>query len=72
MTHNELVLHTRRVMEAVESRQCFCGQVKVRKLPICRRCYHKLPEEMRGGLHQTFENGLLQAYDEAKTYLQSR
>lgn len=78
MTHNELVLHTRKVAQAVRARQCFCGKHKVQSLPFCRPCYHRLPSEYQNALNdalygekEPFEGGLLQAYDEAKTHLQS-
>lgn len=78
MTHNELVLHTRKVAQAVRARQCFCGKHKVQSLPFCRRCYLRLPGGLQNALNdalygekEPFEGGLLQAYDEAKTHLQT-
>lgn len=78
MTHNELVIHTRKVAQAVGSWNCFCGRRKVKSLPLCRNCYHLLPDELKDALNESlnglaapFENGLLQAYDKAKEYLQS-
>lgn len=78
MTHNELVVHTRKVAQAVSSWNCFCGKRKVKSLPLCRKCYYLLPVELRDALNRSlnsldapFEAGLLQAYDKAKEYLQS-
>lgn len=78
MTHNELVIHTRKVAQAVSFWNCFCGRRKVKSLPLCRGCYNLLPDELKDALNQSlnglaapFENGLLQAYDKAKEYLQS-
>lgn len=79
MTHNELVIHTRKVAQAVTSWTCFCGARKVKSLPLCRGCYNLLPNELKDALYESlnglaapFENGLLQAYDAAKAWLQSR
>lgn len=78
MTHNELVIHTRKVAQAVSSWNCFCGRRKVKSLPLCRGCYNLLPDELKDALNESlngltapFENGLLQVYDKAKEYLQS-
>lgn len=76
MTHNELVIHTRKVSQAIRARRCFCGKYKVQSLPFCRQCFNRLPSEMQNAINdalygekEPFEGGLLQAYDEAKTRL---
>ncbi len=72
MTHNELVLLTRKTAEAINSWKCFCGRRKVRKLPLCRRCYYELPDDLKSNLSDSlpggFESGLLQAYLAAKAW----
>lgn len=79
MTHKELVLHTRNVAQAVTRAKCFCGKRKFKSLPFCRECYGSLPEGFRDALNLSlyclggaFENGLLQAYDAAKEWLEQR
>ena len=79
MTHNELVIHTHKVAQAVSAWNCFCGTRKVKSLPFCRSCYNLLPSELKDALNESlngliapFENGLLQAYDAAKAWLHSR
>lgn len=73
MTHNDLVRLTRRAAEDIGSWKCLCGKQKVRKLPFCRRCYHKLPDDLKDALNDSlpegFEGGLLQAYLAAKEWL---
>lgn len=76
MTHNELVIHTRKVAQAVKAWTCFCGRQKVKSLPLCRKCYHQLPDDLKDALNSSlnslsepFEAGLLQAYDDAKEWL---
>lgn len=78
MTHNELVVHTRKVAQAVSARKCFCGKYKVQSLPLCRNCFNLIPGEIQDaingalyGAKEPFEAGLLQAYDKAKEHLQS-
>jgi len=78
MTHNELVIHTRKIAQAVTAWKCFCGRQKVKSLPLCRKCYNSLPDDLKSALNDSlnglaapFENGLLQAYDAAKAWLQS-
>lgn len=78
MTHNELVIHTQKVAQAVSARKCFCGKYKVQSLPLCRNCFNLLPSEIQNAINDAlydvkgpFESGLLQAYDKAKEYLQS-
>lgn len=79
MTHNELVLHTRKVAQAVRARRCFCGRYKVQSLPFCRHCFNLLPSAIQNAINdalygekEPFEGGLLQAYDKAKEHLLSR
>lgn len=50
---------------------CDCGAGKERNQTFCKRCYFKLPWEMRPRLYKKMGHGYEEAVDEAKEVLRS-
>ena len=49
----------------IKADECRCGHTKKTGYPLCFRCYHSLPEEMRRALHQPIGQGFEAAYEAA-------
>lgn len=50
---------------------CVCGKPKQKGKPFCRKCFTKLPDDLKQRLSNQLVEDFLVAYDEAKTHLQS-
>lgn len=60
-----------RIEKRLKSVVCVCDERKQKGKPFCRRCFTKLPDDLKQRLSNQLVEDFLVAYDEAKTQLQS-
>ena len=58
-----------RIDERVRSKTCICENEKIGGKPFCRKCFTKLPDDLKQRLSNQLVEDFLTAYDEAKTVL---
>lgn len=59
------------IEKKLKSIVCVCDQPKQKGKPFCRKCFTKLPDDLKQRLSNQLVEDFLTAYDEAKTHLQS-
>jgi len=66
---SEAAKWTQKCLVDLKGRQCFCGNVKQSGMSFCRRCFWRLPQDMRRALYQKIGDGYEFAYKEACQFL---
>lgn len=51
--------------------RCLCGSAKESRQTFCRRCYFRLPKELRIALYRRLGHGYEDAYQRAAKFLDS-
>ncbi len=52
----------KRLIEALISTKCRCGNAKASKQTFCRTCYLSLPKQIRQALYKRISQGYEEAY----------
>ena len=56
-------------MKGLASEKCHCGAYKAKGRSFCFKCYHLLPESLKGRIWLRIGNGYEEAYDAAAKFL---
>lgn len=55
----------KRLVAELAGTECRCGETKKAKQTFCRKCFFKLPRDLRNALYQRIGQGYEQAYQAA-------
>lgn len=57
------------ILQAFRSDKCICGAKKKPQMSHCRKCYYRLPFDLRQSLYKRFGQGYEEAYQASIQHL---